>query len=205
MLFTEPDLFLVANQVPQPDSPGWASVLCENFAENRAICACGSSEDAMLNAILISKPDKRYYSIHAGRFVLAVFILDHSGMLRLHVHLGCQACDGRLIARRSARPTTRAMRHKMVVPPERTRHIYGRLDEDTAHECQQLYNSVDLLAIHECFERAARWPLAAGTARPSSCGGNTETAALSPYWHGLQSDCAPRHRRRAVVRAGPCA
>jgi hypothetical protein len=48
----------------------------------------------------------------------------------------------------------------MVVLPERTRHIYGHLDEDTVHACQQLYNSVDLLAIHECFERAARWPRA---------------------------------------------
>ena len=78
-------------------------------------------------------------------------------MLRLDAHLGCPACDGRLIARRSARPTTRAMGHEMVVPPEPTQCIYGHLDEDTVHACQRLYNSVDLVAIHECFERAARW------------------------------------------------
>ncbi|WP_413212887.1 hypothetical protein [Paraburkholderia kururiensis] len=44
------------------------------------------------------------------------------------------------------------------MPPEKTHRIARRLDEDTVHACQQLYNSAGPFAMCECFEKVALWP-----------------------------------------------
>ncbi|MCM2542670.1 hypothetical protein [Burkholderia glumae] len=112
----------------------------------------------MLEAVLASKPGKRYYAIPAGQFVPTQFVSDHDGQLVLDVHLGWPARDGQLIARRNGRPVTCAAHHEMTVQPERADHIACTLEPDTLSMHERLYQNAGLVAYRETFDRVVSWP-----------------------------------------------
>ncbi|PAK14327.1 hypothetical protein DF156_19235 [Burkholderia ubonensis] len=135
-------------------------MLCEVDDGKEAICTSLSPFDAMLGAVFSSRPEKRYYAIHASDFDPSVFIADNSDHLRLSFHLGWPARDGKLIARRNGSPMTFAITQQMAVPPECRDRIVFTPNQGVLDCVDRLYESAGLEEYTDDFAMVNSWPKA---------------------------------------------
>ncbi|MCG5074085.1 hypothetical protein [Paraburkholderia tagetis] len=160
VLFTIPPTFVVVRHAPKPDDPKWVEVMCEGADTDQSICAYLSPFDAMLDSVFNSRPGKSYYAVSASDFVPTVFIDDLFGTLRLGIHLGWPARDGKLIARPNGKPMTFEKTLQWNVNLEHSRSIEVSIEQRIVDCIARLHESAGLPAYRNVIDDFKAWPRA---------------------------------------------
>ncbi|WP_434716072.1 hypothetical protein [Paraburkholderia sp. A3RO-2L] len=158
VFFPAQDLYFNVYAAPRPEAPNWVQVLCELDDGTESICTYLSPFDAMLDAVFSTKPQKRYYPIPADTFDPTVFIADNNGYLRLGLHLGWPARDGKVIARFNGRPASFAIAEEKLAQSEKSERVEFAFSQSMLDCVDRLYESAGLEGYRNAFKTVTAWP-----------------------------------------------